>query len=126
MEKINYTLTLDDCNNYARSQCKIPRLKKYSSKQFFKLCLMYIVFLTILAFVSFCIAIYSIKTNNHITLFSLLTNNGFPHFLISQIKFYFLWIIIYTFIFFVVLHFIRYFSSGRLVYNLLSGVDLNY
>jgi len=28
MEKINYTLTLDDCNNYAKSQSKIPRIKK--------------------------------------------------------------------------------------------------
>jgi hypothetical protein len=126
MEKINYILTLEDCNNYAKSQSKIPRLKRYSDKQFFKICSKYIIFLIIFAFISFSFSIYNISTHNHLTLFSILTNNGFPHFLMSQTKFYSLWIISFLFIFFIVFNFQKHFSGGKMLYKMLSGIDLNY
>lgn len=126
MEKINYTLTLEDCNNYARSQSKIPRLKKYSQKQFLKICLKYSVFLIILALISFSITIYNIAAHNHLTILSVLTNKDFPHFLISQIKFFSLWIIIFLFIFFIIFNFQKHFLVGKILYKMLSGIDLNY
>lgn len=42
MEKIKYTLTLDDCRDYVKYQRKIPRLKKYVFKQFMPLIILFV------------------------------------------------------------------------------------
>ena len=35
MDKINYTVTLDDCRDYVKYQLKIPRVRKFIMKAFF-------------------------------------------------------------------------------------------
>lgn len=47
MDKIKYTLTLDDCRDYVKYQRKIPRLKKFVFRQFKPL---FILFFIIVAF----------------------------------------------------------------------------
>lgn len=42
MEKIKYTLTLEDCRDYVKYQRKIPRLKKYVFKQFMPLIILFV------------------------------------------------------------------------------------
>lgn len=99
MEKINYTLTLKDCNNFVRSQSKIPRLKKRFQEDSLKLCIEYIIALIIISFVLFNISIHDICVYN---------------------------LIIFSLIFLIMLHLQKYLSGGKIIYKMLSGVDLNY
>lgn len=126
MEKINYTLTLEDCNNYVRSQIKIPRLKKYFQKNCFKVYIKYTILLTIIAFIFFGSRILDICTRYHLTLLSIITNKGFSHFLISQMIQYSLFIIFFILLLFIFTNLKRYLSGGKVVYKMLSGMDLNY
>lgn len=126
MEKINYTLTLEDCNNYARSQSKIPRLKKYLKKTTLEFFIRYIIFMIILYFIFFSISIHDICLHNHLTLSSILTNKYFPHFLSSQIKYFSIQAVILILFFIIFVKFIRHFFGGKTIYKMLSGIDLNY
>jgi len=126
MEKINYTLTLDDCTNYARSQIKIPRFKKYLLNNIFKRYFIYILFLALGSLILFGISIFQICNKYHLTFIQITTNKGFPHFLLSQFKFYFITLIIFSAIFLVILITQYYFKSGKAIYKMQEGTDLNF
>lgn len=126
MEKINYTLTHDDCNNYVKSQYKIPRLKKAINKEHFKTSLGYAVFLIILAFVTFSFIIYNISIHNHLSLLSIIKNNDFIPFLSKFFITSFLLIILFSSILLIALHVRTYYFGAKYTYKMLSGMDLNY
>lgn len=126
MEKINYTLTLEDCNKYARSQNKIPRLKKYLAKHYLKIGLKFIVFLIVLSIIFVGIAIHDICINDKVSLLSLIPKANFHRFLLLQTIFQIQNIIIFTIILFLILNFQRYFYDGKVIYKMQAGIDLNY
>lgn len=126
MEKINYTLTLEDCNNYVKSQYKIPRLKKAINKAHLKTSLGYAVFLIIVAIVTFSFIIYNVSINNHLSLFSVLKNNDLIPFLTKFFINSFVLIILFTFILLMALHIRTYYFGAQYAYKMLSGIDLNY
>lgn len=126
MEKINYTLTLKDCNNYAVSQSKIPRLKKIIAKDYLKTCFKYTLFFLILAIITFSLIIHNVGTKHHLTLVGIITNKDFLHFFFSFLINSFVIIIISNFILLTSLYTKLYFYGGNCIYTALKGVDLNY
>lgn len=126
MGKLNYTLTLKDCNNYARSQNKIPRLKKIIAKDCLQICFKYTLFLFIFAIIAFFLTIHNVCTKNHLTLFSVITNKDFLHFSFSFFINSLTLIIILNFILLTMLYIRLFFWGGQYIYKMLEGTDLNY
>lgn len=126
MEKISYTLTLQDCNNYVRSQSKIPRLKKCLFKNYTKLFLIFIFIILLLSLFWFGFSIFEISIKHHLTIISVITNKDFPVFFLSQFKSYFTIAIIMSLLFFILLPLKNYFWGGHYIYKMLEGINLNY
>lgn len=126
MEKINYTLTIEDCNNYAKSQNKIPRLKKMIAKDYLKFCFKYSLFLFLLALIIFGFIIYNVGTTKHLTLFSVITNKDFLPFFVYFFINSFVVIILFVVILLIILYVKLYFWDGKYIYIMLEGTDLNY
>lgn len=126
MEKINYTLTLEDCNNFTRSQIKIQRLRKYIFKNYFKLYLIFILGVLLISIFLFGLSVLDISMRHHITIISVIKNNGFPHFLTSQFKSYLSITMTFSVIFFILLPLKDYIWDGHYIYKMLKGMDLNY
>lgn len=126
MEKINYTLTLEDCNNYARSQSKIPRLKKIIVKNYIKLYSIFIFVMLLLSFFWFGFSVLEISIKHHFTIISVITDKGFPNFFLAQFKNYFVIAIIMSLLLFILLLMKNYIWGGQYIYKMLEGLDLNY
>lgn len=126
MEKINYTLTLEDCTHFVHSQFKIPRLKKYFFNTLFKRYSISALVVIFLYGIFFGFLIFDGCAKNNLTLSAVIKNANFTYFLSIYLQIAFIGFLIFTLV--AITFFIAefYFIGGKNVYKSLKGIDLNY
>lgn len=135
MEPIKYTITLDDCHDFAVYQTKIPRIKKYIIKQAMPVI---IVLSAVLLFIigfglfDFFRTLADVHMKYSMSYQDIFTSSSFLPFVIDSIKMFFLvnsLFLLFIFIFSILLigsvKFDWYKSKSKRVYNLLKGSDLD-
>lgn len=135
MEKFSYTLTLEDCRDYVKFQEKIPRVKKFLTKQFrpfVYICIGFLLLGLIFEIIRVCISLNWVANEYSMTFFEAVKSQfflptlggAFDSFLNFGLPLIIIWFVLY--------HFARSISKYDLfhaesnkVYSLLKGQDLD-
>lgn len=127
MDKMKYTLTLDDCRDYVKFQRTIPRLKKYAFKQFKPLIIIFIllVLFSIIMEFSFFLKAFEYVGGQYSMSFSELLKSDFSGLLLEGITDHFWHMNLPVFIIWAVIFFTAWFISKNDLFHAESSKIYN-
>ena len=129
MDKINYTVTLDDCRDYVKYQLKIPRVRKFIMKAFLPILIIWIIVAILFSFpeiLALCKYLHTVYTTQSLTLSNFLSIIFHYTVLILSLCWPFILALVLSYAFFFSLYYFDLFhSQTKRIYKLLEGGDLS-
>lgn len=135
MDKIKYTLTLDDCRDYVKYQRKIPRLRKFVFRQFRPLFILFVVILifSVIMEIPFMLKAFNYVGTEYSMTFSELLKSDFSsllfdgiadHFWNFNLPIFITWAVIFVVAWFISRNDLFHAESSK-VYNNLKNQSLD-
>lgn len=129
MDKINYTVTLDDCSDYVKYQLKIPRVRKYIMKaplSLLKICVIVFIVFSLSSIPALWNYWQTLQTTQGLELSNLLSIIFHFTVLILSVSWPFILIMIVFYALFLSLYYFDLFHIlSKKIYKLLEGGDLS-
>ena len=135
MEKINYTLNLEDCRDYVKYQRKIPRIRKFIMKQFrpfLYICLGLILFSFLFEIINIVMSLNSVAAEYSMSFIGVvksyffwpMVSAAFEHFWEFNIPVILIWLVVFWIAWTISKYDLFHAESSR-VYDVLKGQDLD-